>query len=325
MTLESQSSPSPKRHRWLSWVGLLLLAWLIWHLGPDEILSALSRTDLALFACAFLFYFPTILIRIWRWRIILRCNDIEYGFARAAQAYLIGILIGLATPGRIGEFSRAMFLRNDVGVPLVRGLPTVLADRLFDFLVLIPIAGLALISLGPAQAKSGWMAVGVLAGGLGLGLLLILHTPTIKRLRMLLARMAPKSRVGAQISELLDETNRGFRQIRPLAFVHALSATAVAFVFFYAECFIIAKSLGMEVTPIAPAYAISLGILVSMVPLSISGIGTRDAAVIAYLSLYAVPPAMAIGFSLLWFLAFYGMNAFLGTVAWLLRNYAKST
>jgi uncharacterized protein (TIRG00374 family) len=141
----------------------------------------------------------------------------------------------------------------------------------------------------------------------------------------LLARMAPKSRVGAQISELLDETNRGFRQIRPLAFVHALSATAVAFVFFYAECFIIAKSLGMEVTPIAPAYAISLGILVSMVPLSISGIGTRDAAVIAYLSLYAVPPAMAIGFSLLWFLAFYGMNAFLGTVAWLLRNYAKST
>jgi hypothetical protein len=60
-----------------------------------------------------------------------------------------------------------------------------------------------------------------------------------------------------------------------------------------------------------------------MVPLSISGIGTRDAAVIAYLSLHAVPPVTAIEFSLLWFLAFSGMNTTLGAIAWLARTYAK--
>lgn len=241
---------------------------------------------------------------------------------RAGQAYLIGILIGLATPGRIGEFSRAVFLKNDCGVPLTRGFPTVLADRLFDFLVLIPFAVLALISLGPAEAKSGWTAVAVLVGGLGLGLLLTLHNPTIDRLRKLVVRVAPGARIGEKLSELLVETNRGFRQIQPLTFVLALSATVVAFVFFYVECFIIAKSLGMGVAPIAPAYAISLGILVSIVPLSISGIGTRDAAVIAYLSLHAVPSATAIGFSLIWFVAFYGMNATLGSITWVVRNYS---
>lgn len=300
------------------------MAWLVWHVGPKNIAEVLSGTDLRLFGFALLFYFPTILIRIWRWRIILRSIGVEYGFARAGQGYLIGILIGLATPGRIGEFARAVFLRNDCGVPLTRGLPTVLADRLFDFLVLVPFAVLAIVSLGSTDARSAWAAVAVVVVSLALGLAFILHTPTIDRIRGFVARIAPQSAIAAKFSELLEETNKGFRQIRPATFMMALSATIIAFAFFYAECFVLASSLGMTVTPVAPAFAISLGILVSMVPLSISGIGTRDAAVVAYLSLYAVPSTMAIGFSLLWFLAFYGMNATLGTIAWLARTFAPS-
>lgn len=58
-----------------------------------------------------------------------------------------------------------------------------------------------------------------------------------------MARAAPNSRIGGKLLELLEETNRGFRQICPLTFVLALLATVVAFVLFNVECFIIAKSL----------------------------------------------------------------------------------
>jgi hypothetical protein len=323
MTDESKTGPAWRRRRWLSWIGIVLLAWLLWHLGPEKIAAVISGTDLWLFVAATALYFPTIVLRIWRWQILLRALGVSYGFVPAGQGYLIGILIGLATPGRVGELTRAVFLKHDCGVPLVRGMPMVLVDRLFDFLVVLPFGVLALVSFGPADAGSAWTAVAGLVAVMALGLGLILHKPSVDRLRLLVARILPGARIGLKVAELLAETNRGFRQIRPAIFVLALSATVAAFALFYLECFIIAKSLGMEATPLATTYAISLGTLVAMVPLSISGIGTRDGAIVAYLGLHGVPSPVAIGFSLLWFVAFYGMSAILGTIAWGARNFTS--
>lgn len=321
MTDESRPLAAPKHRRWLSWIGVVLLVWLFWHLGPHEILSAISRTDMRLFALAALLYIPTLVLRVWRWQWLLRCIGVRYQFVPACQGYLIGILIGLATPGRVGEFSRAIFLRQDRAVPLARGLPMVLADRLFDFLVVLPLGILALVSFGPVAADSVWIAVAVLVvmmlGGLGI----ILRASAVDRVRRFVGMVASGTRYGSKVSELLLEMHQGFRQIRLGVFALALLATAAAYLIFFLECYLIAKSLGIEVTPLTTTYAISVGTLVAMIPVSISGVGTRDAAIVAFLALHSVPSASAIGFSLLWFVAFYGLSGVLGAAAWGMKNF----
>ena len=47
------------------------------------------------------------------------------------------IYIGFVTPGRLGEFVKAVYLKSDKGLSLSKGMSSVLVDRLFDLYLLI--------------------------------------------------------------------------------------------------------------------------------------------------------------------------------------------
>jgi len=54
-------------------------------------------------------------------------------------------------------------------------------------------------------------------------------------------------------------------------------------------------------------------------PISVSGLGTREAAVVAFLGIHGVPAELALGFSLLVFATFYVASGVLGAIAWWLK------
>ena len=55
---------------------------------------------------------------------------------------------------------------------------------------------------------------------------------------------------------------------------------------------------------------------VTLLPISISGLGTREAAIVAYLGTIGVPAEAALGFSLLVFVTFYVGGGLMGAAAW---------
>ena len=101
--------------------------------------------------------------------------------------------------------------------------------------------------------------------------------------------------------------------------VVAVLLTLAAYGVFFGQCTLLAHALGIPLSYLTVSYAISLGSLVTLIPISVSGLGTREATIIAYLATVGVAAEEALGFSLLVFATFYLGGGGLGAIAWWLK------
>ena len=102
----------------------------------DELFGYFSRIN-------YFYIIPTILImllafvvRTVRWQIILGTTH-RLSFSSVYHPLMIGFMLNLILPGRVGELARPAILKKKEGVPFVSGLATVAAERLFDLLMLL--------------------------------------------------------------------------------------------------------------------------------------------------------------------------------------------
>ncbi|MBK7188290.1 MAG: flippase-like domain-containing protein [bacterium] len=83
------------------------------------------------------------LLRFLRWEIFLRRLDVHLGLRPSLILYFSSYLM-VITPGKIGEVFKAGLLRERFAVPLARGVPIVLAERIYDFLGVLLLAAVGL-------------------------------------------------------------------------------------------------------------------------------------------------------------------------------------
>jgi hypothetical protein len=80
---------------------------------------------------------------------------------------------------------------------------------------------------------------------------------------------------------------------------------------------LLALSLGIGVEPAFFVLVIPIISLLDLLPISISGIGTRDAALIFLFGLQGIPPESAVAFSLLYLFMSYWLVALVGALFWI--------
>lgn len=134
-------------------VGGLLSALALYLAFRNVPLSDLARY---LGTINYIWILPTIIIiiitfvlRVMRWQIILRSIQ-QVPFWPAFHPLMIGFMMNCILPGRIGELARPALLKNNRRIPLVTGLATVAAERLFDIVILIVLFGLVFSTIRQA-------------------------------------------------------------------------------------------------------------------------------------------------------------------------------
>jgi uncharacterized protein (TIRG00374 family) len=297
--------------------------------GPLLFLLILSRMDLGRmveiigairvdFLLAALFLYPClILLKAWRWHILLSQQEINYGLAPAFLAYNSSLSVGYVTPGRLGEFVKALYLRQDEGIPLGQALSSVLMDRLFDLYLLLMTAGLgiAIFSL-PGQLSA--IALGVLLAA-GLTPLLILVPDVSQRVIVLLIKGSSfmiGTRYREEISQTLSHFQQGMEQLLSIRLALPLMVTVIAYAVFYLQCYLAALALRLPLSYPYAAFCVSLASLLALLPISISGLGVRDATFIALLLPLGVTAEMAVSYSILILLVFNIFGGAWGAIAW---------
>jgi uncharacterized protein (TIRG00374 family) len=299
-------------------IGPVLLVVLLLRLDLDQVRETLRVADVALVAVAAVGVFPLIFIKAWRWRGLLKAHNIHLPLLDSYLVYFSSLFIGFLTPGRLGEFIKAVYIERSCNVPLSRAFSNVLADRLFDFYALLLIGGLALVDLFPT-VQNLTLTLGLLVG-LTAPLALFMHNSSFA----LIQRAGLK--FGALGRRLLQEPGGILpsvrRELRGLSFARVAYAgllTIVAYALFYGQGFVLGRALGIDVDFVHLMFAVALGSLVTLIPISISGLGTRELAVITYLESMHVQPAAALGFSLLVFFVFQVVGGAIGALAWWIK------
>ncbi|MFH1235107.1 MAG: lysylphosphatidylglycerol synthase transmembrane domain-containing protein [Candidatus Diapherotrites archaeon] len=283
-------------------VGILLLLAILFFIDTGRLLEALSKTNLLLFCSAVLLGFPAVAFRSMKWRLMLKKQGHSFPFFKIFKYYFIGIGLGSFTPGRLGDFAKALFINKKIR-SLSVSFSSVLVDRVIDLSVLV---GLGVVSIGVFLwvYQTAVISIPVIAAmvlGLAFCFYLLFNKHLLKKVLRPFYRILVPERFKEKLSSGFDSfigSVQALLKNRSLLLA-AVSLSLVSWLFEVLAEYLLALSLGIAL-PISFVFlTVSLITLVSLLPLSISGIGTRDALAIMLFSLQGIPAESAVAFSFL--------------------------
>jgi len=310
----TEPAGAPRRARLLlkGACGAALLAFLFWVVDRDALWEVLRQLNAWVFLSLPVFYLHTA-VKALRWRRYLRSQGVALPFLEANRIYLSGTFLGLISPGRVGEVYRAWILHRERGVNPGLGIAAVLVDRLADVAALLLFGAFGFLYL--ARQGLGTAAPAILAGPL---LPWPGRAPIAAFLRRhfsaLLAHMpAP---VAAELPGAYRVFAASLRAMAPALFLQLAALTLLSIFIYCAHLYFIATVLGLPIGFFELSGVLCASAFVSLVPVTINAIGTREAFLVATLPLLGVEPAQAFGFALVFLLLFVA-NALMAFPFWL--------
>lgn len=289
----------PWRHAW-RWVGPALLAGILWRVGPTAWWRSVREASPIWFLVACAWTLPGTVIRAWRWRRILGALGHALPLGSSVRIHAAGSLAGAVTPGKVGDVAKAAFLPA-LGVPVGVGVTASLLDRALDVLGLLVAAAAAALLL-PGLPSSvlvvlvAWAAVLMLAVAA-----LVRGPPGGGASRASGAGEAGGRERIARVRETLwrewRRLSRALRRAGVVTWAALLLATALSWATYVASVACCARSLEVEVGAAELVLAVSLAAAMSALPITVAGIGTRDAVYVVALSASGVAAHRAVGLS----------------------------
>lgn len=246
-----------------------------------------------------------------RWRVFASALSIGLPFSAALRLSLIGQFFGQALPGGVGGDAVRVWLLVRRGVRVGPSVSSVLLDRLAGLgtlLILIAIALPALFSFADdGHARLGVVLV-LVAGGAGFGVLVGLsYVPHF-------ATRWPRMRA------LAEEIARARRaSFAPRTVISALLLSLVVHLLLLLSIFLLARALGLDLTPLACFALVPPVILLSALPISIAGWGVREGAMVAALGFAGIQAGDALALSVLFGIATL-LVSLSGSVVWLAQG-----
>lgn len=137
------------------------LIWYFFHSMEPEVkeyfYKALREANYFWVFLSLLLSFLALLSRAYRWKYLLEPLGYKTVFWNRYHAIMIGYIVNLTIP-RAGEASRAGMLYRSDGVPFSKSFGTILAERVFDLVMLISVAIIASI----VGAEDFWKIKGLI-------------------------------------------------------------------------------------------------------------------------------------------------------------------
>jgi len=240
---------------------------------------------------------PLFMIPVWlrsmRWNYLLKIQDIQVSGARAFQYYAAAMFWGVITPGRIGEMIKVFYLTKR-GVSTGRASLSVILDRCLDLasLFLLALLGVSLVYHQPAWFLGTLAAGGLISLGLYVMRRRLAFPPDWPRFLFFLPEHLRQA-----LSQFLehfkaDAGKFSFTQIMMMTAVSGLIWLAYLIPFL-----LLAESLGLRASPVFLFTGVLAAAAISMIPVSIAGLGTREAFLIFYFGQVGIPPEQSLLFS----------------------------
>ncbi len=99
--------------------------------------------------------------------------------------------------------------------------------------------------------------------------------------------------------------------------------TFVSYAVFFSQCYILANALGLAIDYVTITLFMAMSNLISFIPVSVSGLGTRDAILIYLFSLVGFEPELAVSYAFLVFVIFFVFGGIFGAIAWWIKPLPK--
>lgn len=265
--------------------GPILLAIIAWRIDRGALLDTLAAARGGLLVAAAVAVLPAIPLRAARWSWVLGALGERHAPADVLRIYAAGTFAGTATPGRVGELVRVVALA-EIGASPLRAVASVLVDRVWDVAL---VAAVALVWVAPLVPAPHAIAAAVAAATL---IAVAWAAP-----RALEPWLAWRAALGAREAILVARASVARPAFAGPPLIASALLTLLSGVAVWASNHCAVLALGLPLGPLQTAGVTAVAGLAAMLPVSLLGAGTRDAAVLVALGAYGIPASDALALS----------------------------
>lgn len=284
-------------------IGVILFVYIISKINLNQVINILSSANLFFIVLSLVPLFFVIVPRSVRWKILIKATGFNISLKDCILICLKGYFLGGVTPGKIGDFFRAKFLTDKIVIPLGKSVMTVAIDRMFDILILFGLSVLGILLISQLYSieifSVHYLFILLVIFGLSLYILTSkkLTTKILRPLFNLFVPLTFKEKTKIDF----DEFYKGLELLKEGKY-HLLASISLAVLSWLVAgigCYMLALSLNLAITYWYLLISVAISSLVALIPISISGLGTREATFIFLFSIINLMPEEAVSFSLL--------------------------
>jgi uncharacterized protein (TIRG00374 family) len=287
-------------------VSALFLWWALKGLSFAEMWHHARTANLGLILASVLVTTSTFVIRIFRWRLILR-TDQDEPVSRTAMwhAIAIGFMANNVLPLRAGEILRAVAISRLAPVKFSSGLSSLVLERLFDGITIIGLLFFGLVTAGiPATTKIGDFVVAdvatkmaILCGILLAGCAVTIAFPTLTT--RIIRAVIPAEGLATKLVVFVEGIRGGIMALASPTRIIAVLLWSVGMWALNATSFWLGyQAFGIDVGYGGAVLQQSILVLGIAAPSSPGYVGVFEGVIKAVLALFAVPGDLAVAFAL---------------------------
>lgn len=296
-------------------LGVLLFVLILIRVDLSEVLAHFANLRAAdgIMLAAILLSFT--FVKGLRWRLIVSRQGLRMSPARAFIIYSASLYLGVVTPGRVGDFIKSLYLINR-GVTAGRAIFSCLVDRMFDIIFLVAIGYTSLLFF-PGLFKNQYLiSTAVLIVTAIVAIYLFWKRDIVSKALNKFASLVFPSRLIDKTDRAVAELLGEFEILDRSAVAGIVVYTLLAWTLHYTTFIYFAHILSIPISVPLLIVIVSAAIFTALIPVSLSGLGTRELVLIVIFANIGLTREAAVAFSFS-FILVYIVQSVIGMVCWL--------
>ena len=273
-------------------VSLLILSALYWKIDIINIKDVLTQVDIPTLIAAFLILIPIMLLSAFRFSMLLSGQN-KPSLGVATKLILAGSTMNVVLPSKMGDMLKSVFMRYALGMRSSLAVSVVVFEKACDFLGLLAWCLLGLVVYAGDDALFILLALAI-AGGLGFGILMLSSLSFADWILRLVSKVAP-----ASLADKFENLRKSWVEVHGFfwrskrAVINIVGVTLSIWFLHLLQIWLLTAALHAPVPLMSSLGLSSLALLAGLAPLTLAGVGTRDAATIYLFAPFLAAPAGA--------------------------------
>ena len=279
-------------------VAIALTAYILWKAHPGAVLRVAAAADWRWITAAVALLFVDRTLMAYRWMVLLRAltPGSRPPFRAVLRIFFVSTFVGTFLPSVGGDLYRAYSLSR-LKVSGVESAASVLMDRVLGVMSIV-IVGVAALVPAPPIARNPWMLLTLALASLGcvVAAVAVFSERAASAGQGIVGRLsnARARRIGAG---MIDAVRRYSRHHGALVNVLAMSVGVQVVRIVQAWC--LGRALGIEAGLVMYFIFIPIVLLIMLLPITVSGLGTSQGAFGWLFGTVGVPAAASVALSIL--------------------------
>ncbi|MBS3749700.1 MAG: flippase-like domain-containing protein [Candidatus Thermoplasmatota archaeon] len=285
-------------------VGVILFVFILSQLDFAKIMNIFSQLNPLYVLLSFFVFVPLLLLVNIEWQLLLKRQKIHVSYWYSIKNFFIGYFYGFITPGGLGAYTRSLYLSKESDEPLAKCLSNIVTFNTIEYLALLSLGFIGAVFLIQVYPFLFIVILTVVVLVLSVYIFFVKSNQSQRFLQKLIEHPL-FSKTAERLKDSLESFHKDVPNFKDAILPFSLSITG--WILKYVMLFFIARLFNVSIPFHFFIFIIAVADVIASIPISIYGIGTREAALITMFSVpyftndLLISAEQVVSLSLFWF------------------------